>query len=108
MKRRIMFTGGSGKAGKHAVRYLVEQGYEVLNLDTKPLDDPDVRTLITDITNSGQVFNALSSTMARHEFDPSLTPQPVDAVVHFAAVPRILRPCRPCTHSGEPPWPTTI
>jgi nucleoside-diphosphate-sugar epimerase len=85
-----MFTGGSGKAGRHVVQYLVDQGYAVLNLDTKPLDDPRVRTLLTDITDSGQVFNALSSTMAAHEFDPSLAPQPIDAVVHFAAIPRIM------------------
>jgi nucleoside-diphosphate-sugar epimerase len=90
MPKRIMFTGGSGKAGRHVVQYLVEHGYEVLNLDTKPLDNPKVRTLITDITDSGQVFNALSSTMATHEFDPVLRPQPVDAVVHFAAIPRIM------------------
>jgi nucleoside-diphosphate-sugar epimerase len=90
MGKRIMFTGGSGKAGRHVVSHLVENGYRVLNLDTKPLDHPEVRTLITDITDSGQVFNALSSTMAAHEFDPSLTPQPVDAVVHFAAIPRIM------------------
>jgi nucleoside-diphosphate-sugar epimerase len=87
---RVMFTGGSGKAGKHVVKYLVESGYQVLNLDTKPLDNPDVRTLITDITDSGQVFNALSSYMGLHEFDPSLRPQQVDAVVHFAAIPRIM------------------
>ena len=85
-----MFTGGSGKAGKHVVQYLVEQGYQVLNLDTKPLANPKVRTLITDITDSGQVFNALSSYIGLHEFDPSLRPQPVDAVVHFAAIPRIM------------------
>jgi nucleoside-diphosphate-sugar epimerase len=85
-----MFTGGSGKAGKHVVQYLLEQGYQVLNLDTKPLANPRVRTLITDITDSGQVFNALSSYIGLHEFDPSLRPQPVDAVVHFAAIPRIM------------------
>lgn len=90
MTKRIMFTGGSGKAGRHVVHYLLEQGYQVLNLDTRPLDNPKVRTLITDITDSGQVFNALSSYMGLHEFDPSLRPQPVDAVVHFAAVPRIM------------------
>ena len=90
MSKRIMFTGGSGKAGKHVVQYLVDQGHQVLNLDTKPLDNPKVRTLITDITDSGQVFNALSSYMGLHEFDPSLRPQPVDAVVHFAAIPRIM------------------
>src|SRR3954447_20197720 len=90
MAKRVMFTGGSGKAGKHVVAHLLEHGYEVLNLDLKPLDNPRVRTLITDITDSGQVFNALSSTMATHEFEPVLKPQPVDAVVHFAAIPRIM------------------
>jgi nucleoside-diphosphate-sugar epimerase len=90
MGKRIMFTGGTGKAGRHVVNYLVEQGHQVLNIDTKPLDNPKVRTLITDITDSGQVFNAFTSYMGLHEFDPSLRAQPVDAVVHFAAIPRIM------------------
>lgn len=88
--KKIIFTGGTGKAGKHAVAHLVEHGYRVLNLDTKPLDNPKVRTLITDITDSGQVFNALSSYTGLHEFDPSLRPESIDAVVHFAAIPRIM------------------
>jgi nucleoside-diphosphate-sugar epimerase len=88
--KRIMFTGGSGKAGRHVVQYLVEHGCQVLNLDTRPLDNPRVRTLLTDITDSGQVFNALSSYTGLREFDPSLRPRPVDAVVHFAAIPRIM------------------
>ncbi|WP_448951044.1 NAD-dependent epimerase/dehydratase family protein [Labrys neptuniae] len=90
MAKRIMFTGGSGKAGRHVVKDLVDHGYQVLNIDTKPLDDPRVRTLIADITDGGQVFNALSSYMGTHEFDASLRPQKVDAVVHFAAIPRIM------------------
>ncbi len=90
MSKRIMFTGGTGKAGRHVVQYLVDRGHQVLNLDTRPLDNPKVRTLITDITDSGQVFNALTSYMGLHEFDPSLRAQPVDAVVHFAAIPRIM------------------
>jgi nucleoside-diphosphate-sugar epimerase len=90
MSKNIVFTGGSGKAGKHVVSYLVEQGYNVLNLDMKPLDHPKVRTLITDITDSGQVFNALTSPVAVHEFSPSLRPAKIDAVVHFAAIPRIM------------------
>jgi nucleoside-diphosphate-sugar epimerase len=90
MSKRIIFTGGSGKAGRHVVQYLVDHGYEVLNLDMKPLDNPKVRTLITDITDSGQVFNALSSTLEVHEFAPSLRAPKIDAVVHFAAIPRIM------------------
>ncbi len=87
--KRIIFTGGSGKAGKHVVQYLVEHGYEVMNLDTKPLDNPSVRTLITDITDSGQVFNALSGFVGLDD-GTDLRVKPVDAVVHFAAIPRIL------------------
>ena len=90
MSKNIMFTGGSGKAGRHVVQYLVERGHQVLNIDLKPLDNPKVRTLITDITDSGQAFNALSSYMGMHEFDPSLRPGKVDALVHFAAIPRIM------------------
>lgn len=90
MTKRIVFTGGSGKAGRHVVQHLVEHGYQILNLDTKPLDNPHVRTLITDITDSGQVFNALSSTLELHEFAPDLRAPKIDAVVHFAAIPRIM------------------
>jgi nucleoside-diphosphate-sugar epimerase len=38
--KRVIFTGGSGKAGRHVVQYLVDAGYRVLNLDTKPLNNP--------------------------------------------------------------------
>jgi nucleoside-diphosphate-sugar epimerase len=90
MAKNIIFTGGSGKAGRHVVQHLTDHGYQVLNLDLKPLDNPKVRTLITDITDSGQVFNALSSTLELHEFAPDLSPPKIDAVVHFAAIPRIM------------------
>ncbi|RUV38796.1 NAD(P)-dependent oxidoreductase, partial [Mesorhizobium sp. M1A.T.Ca.IN.004.03.1.1] len=46
MKKRILFTGGSGKAGRHAVPWLVNAGYEVHNLDLVPLDSPGVTNLI--------------------------------------------------------------
>ncbi len=88
--KRVLFTGGSGKAGKHVVEYLVKHGYRVLNIDTKPLANPHVRTLITDITDAGQVFNAFSAYTGLQEFDPDLSPEPIDAVVHFAAIPRIM------------------
>ncbi|MCA1444678.1 NAD(P)-dependent oxidoreductase [Ensifer sp. IC4062] len=88
MKKRILFTGGAGKAGRHAVPYLVEAGYEVHNVDLVPLDSPGVTNLIADITDSGQMFNALS--MHRDFPDLDHGPRAFDAVVHFAAIPRIL------------------
>ncbi len=90
MSKNVIFTGGSGKAGRHVVQHLVEHGYNVLNLDMKPLDNPKVRTLITDITDSGQVFNALTSTLELHEFAPDLRAPRIDAIVHFAAIPRVM------------------
>ncbi|MBP1882584.1 NAD-dependent epimerase/dehydratase family protein [Sinorhizobium mexicanum] len=88
MKKRILFTGGAGKAGRHAVPYLVEAGYEVHNVDLVPLESPGVTNLIADITDSGEMFNALS--MHRDFPDLDQGPRPFDAVVHFAAIPRIL------------------
>ncbi|NGP18585.1 NAD-dependent epimerase/dehydratase family protein [Devosia aurantiaca] len=90
MSKRIVFTGGSGKAGQHAVAYLVAQGHEVFNLDLKPLGMEGVNTLITDLTDSGQVFNALSMHFDFDGFATGQGPKPIDAVVHFAAVPRVL------------------
>lgn len=65
----IVLTGGSGTAGKHVMKYLFDQNYQVPDLDAKPLDNPGVRTLITDITDLGQVCNALSSYTGPHEFE---------------------------------------
>jgi nucleoside-diphosphate-sugar epimerase len=90
MSKRIVFTGGSGKAGRHVVPYLLDKGYEVLNLDLVPLNHPGVNTLITDLTDSGQAFNALSMHFDFDGLESGKGPAPVDAVVHFAAVPRIL------------------
>lgn len=90
MSKRIVFTGGTGKAGRHVVPYLVDRGHEVLNVDLVPLDHPGVNTLIADIADSGQVFNALSSHFGFEGFETGKGPAPIDAVVHFAAVPRVL------------------
>jgi len=89
-KMRILFTGGSGKAGKHVIPYLLDQGHRVLNVDLVPLLHPGVDNLIADITDSGQMFNAMSSYAGFDELEPGKGVPKFDAVVHFAAVPRIL------------------
>ena len=90
MAKRIVFTGGSGKAGKHVVPWLKARGYDILNLDLKPLDCEGVNTLITDVTDSGQVFNALTMHHGFDGYEKGHVPAPPDAVVHFAAIPRVL------------------
>ncbi|UVK46681.1 NAD(P)-dependent oxidoreductase [Mesorhizobium sp. AR07] len=88
--KRIVFTGGTGKAGRHAIPYLLERGHEVLNLDLVPFAHPGVRTLITDLTDSGQAFNALSMHFDSSGLTTGKGPTPVDAIVHFAAIPALL------------------
>lgn len=87
---RVLFTGGSGKAGKHVVAYLLAQGHRVLNVDRVPLAMAGVDNLIADITDSGQMFNAMSSYAGFDEMEAGTGAPRFDAVVHFAAVPRIL------------------
>ncbi|MEP4033376.1 NAD(P)-dependent oxidoreductase [Roseibium polysiphoniae] len=88
--KRILFTGGSGKAGRHVVPYLLDAGHRVVNVDLTPLDHPGVDNLTADITQSGEMFNVMTSYANFDELEPGLGVPAFDAVVHFAAVPRIL------------------
>ena len=96
--KRIVFTGGSGRAGRHLIPYLQSAGHQILNLDLTPLTAgppppgasttaaKPVHTIVTDLTNPGQVFSALSSHFAPTEpLPPHLPPVP-DAVIHFAGL----------------------
>jgi len=87
---RILFTGGSGKAGRHAVSYLVNQGHRVLNVDRIPFDHPNVDNRIADVTDAGQMFDVMASYAGFDELDPGTGVPSFDAVVHFAAVPRVM------------------
>ncbi|GAM86078.1 hypothetical protein ANO11243_040880 [Dothideomycetidae sp. 11243] len=91
--KRIVFTGGSGKAGRHAIPYLLSKGHSVLNLDLTPFPaehDPEgkVFTLKTDLTNEGQVFNALTTHFNMAGYGDAHPPSAPDAVIHFAAYAR--------------------
>ncbi|OYX22574.1 MAG: hypothetical protein B7Z10_13060 [Rhodobacterales bacterium 32-66-7] len=84
---RVLFTGGSGKAGRHVVPYLVAQGHRVLNFDLVPLGLPGVHDLLGDICDAGQVYSAMR-THAGYDEQEDGAAKLFDAVVHFAAVPR--------------------
>jgi len=87
--KRIVVTGGSGKIGAWILKELLDAGHEVLNVDLKPAADSRCRTLIADLTNSGQAFGAIGVYTGIDELQPSLRPEPIDVLVHFAAIPRV-------------------
>jgi nucleoside-diphosphate-sugar epimerase len=66
------------------------QGHRVLNLDLAPLHAEGVDNRIADITDAGQVYDVMSSYAGFDELDTGTGVPKFDAVVHFAAVPRIL------------------
>ncbi|MCR8631056.1 MULTISPECIES: NAD-dependent epimerase/dehydratase family protein [Paenibacillus] len=80
-QKRIIVTGGSGKAGVWIVKHFVEQNYEVINLDWKLPEEPICRTIIVDLNDLGQVHNALAPFSGRNR-------QKVEGIVHFAAIPQ--------------------
>ncbi len=87
---RILFTGGSGKAGKHVVPYLLAKGHRILNVDKVPLDQQGVDNRIADITDPGHMHDVMQSYANFDELHAGTGVPSFDAVVHFAAVPRIL------------------
>jgi nucleoside-diphosphate-sugar epimerase len=70
--RRIIVTGGSGKAGEATVLDLLDHGYEVLNIDIRPPAVAHCRFQQVDLTQLGETIEALHG---------------ADAVVHLAANP---------------------
>jgi nucleoside-diphosphate-sugar epimerase len=70
--KRIVVTGGSGKAGRAVVTDLNAHGYEVLDVDVVASLHPDDPTRAADLTDLGQTIESLRG---------------ADAVVHLAAIP---------------------
>jgi nucleoside-diphosphate-sugar epimerase len=70
--KRIVVTGGSGKAGRAVVRDLVGEGYSVVNADLVASREQQAPFLQIDLTDFGQTVEALRG---------------ADAVVHLAAIP---------------------
>jgi nucleoside-diphosphate-sugar epimerase len=76
---RVVVTGGSGKLGRAVVADLVEHGWDVHNLDRVPPREPVCPHTRVDLTDYGQVVEALTGIDDRYSR--------VDAVVHLAAIP---------------------
>jgi nucleoside-diphosphate-sugar epimerase len=76
---RVAVTGGSGKLGRACVAHLLEHGWEVVTLDRVPAAPQRGDFVRVDLTDYGQVVEALSAVDDRY--------RGVDAVVHLAAIP---------------------
>lgn len=70
--KKVVVTGGSGKAGRVVVQELLACGYDVLNLDNALPPEPLGVFRQVDLTDLGQVVEAM---------------QGADAVVQLAAIP---------------------
>lgn len=79
--KRIIVTGGSGKAGHWIVKHLLEQGYEVVNVDCRNPQVEQCRTIVADLTQLGQVVTAFSPYCGGDR-------GPFAGVIHMAAIPR--------------------
>lgn len=79
--KRILVTGGSGKAGFWILKHLIEQGYEVVNVDARRPAVSQCRTIVADLTQLGQVVSSFSPFGTGDR-------RPYDGVIHMAAIPR--------------------
>jgi nucleoside-diphosphate-sugar epimerase len=79
--KRMLVTGGSGKAGQWIVKHLLEAGYEVVNIDSRRPEQPQCRTIVADLTQLGQVVTAFSPFGTTDR-------RPYNGVIHMAAIPR--------------------
>lgn len=79
--KRIIVTGGSGKTGPWVIRHLLEQGYEVINVDQRMPAEELCHTIVCDLSDAGQVVTALSPFGTGDR-------SPYCGVIHLAAIPR--------------------
>ena len=79
--KRILVTGGSGKVGIWLIKHLLDEGYEVVNVDSRRPSIAACRTIVADLTQLGQVVTAFSPFGTGDR-------RPYDGVIHMAAIPR--------------------
>ena len=59
---KTVVTGGSGRAGRHVVDALVDAGHDVVNLDRVRLAGLRCPTIVIDLTDAGEVYDAIAQT----------------------------------------------
>ncbi len=69
---KILVTGGSGRIGRYVVREMIQAGHTVTSVDLVPGVVQGVPSLLVDLTDAGQVYQALAQSQA-------------DAAIHMGA-----------------------
>lgn len=86
MQKSVVVTGGSGKAGRAAIREFLDHGYAVMNVDIAPPPEQLCHFFRADLNNFGEAVDAFqiaAGTIDRRR-------QPIgnpSAVVHLAGIP---------------------
>lgn len=70
--KKIVVTGVSGLLGPYVVEHLVENGYDVVGVDTNKPQKSSARFVTVDLMNLGECYGVLAG---------------ADAVIHLAAIP---------------------
>lgn len=84
--KSVIVTGGSGKAGRAAIRELLEHGYQVMNVDTVAPAEPLCHFMKTDLNDLGQAVDALRLAAGTIDRRRASIGEP-SAVLHLAGIP---------------------
>jgi nucleoside-diphosphate-sugar epimerase len=82
----VIVTGGSGKAGRATIRELLEQGHQVMNLDTVAPAEPLCHFMKTDLNDLGQTIDGLGLLAGTIDRRRASIGEP-SAVIHLAGIP---------------------
>ena len=93
--KKIVVTGGSGKAGRACVKDLIAHGYQVFNVDSVVPADEACPFIVADLADFGETVDALSSVDTGIYGKAAL--QAFDAIVHLAASAAVRRFTDPVT-----------
>ena len=93
--KKVVVTGGSGKAGRACVKDLIAHGYQVFNVDSVVPAAEVCPFIVADLADFGETLDALSSVDTGVYGKAAL--QAFDAIVHLAAIPAPRRFTDPVT-----------
>ena len=84
--KSVIVTGGSGKAGRAAIRELLKHGYQVMNVDTAAPAEQLCHFMKTDLNDLGQAVDAVRLAAGTIDRRRASIGEP-SAVIHLAGIP---------------------